>query len=127
MQDAMSQAGIDPSDVDYINTHGTSSPIGDQTEIAAIGECFAATPTPWLNATKGLTGHCIFAAGVVEAVATVIQMQERFLHPNRNLESPIDTHCRFVGSSARDAVIRVALSNSFGFGGINTSIVIGRD
>jgi malonyl-ACP decarboxylase len=79
----------------------------------------------WLNATKGLTGHCLNSAGVVELIATVIQMREGSLHPNANLEKPIHAG-RFVGATAVRERVDVAMSNSFGFGGINTSIVLRR-
>ena len=80
---------------------------------------------PWLNSTKSLTGHCLAAAGVVEAAATIIQMQQGFVHPNAGLKEPLDYEGRFVGAQSEDTAIPFALSNSFGFGGINTSILLG--
>lgn len=128
MRSAMKQAGIRPEQVDYINTHGTSTPLGDHTEIMAIKDVFCEhLPNMWVNSTKGMTGHCLFASGVAEAIATVIQMREDFVHPNRNLLQPIDRECRFVGSIAEQADICIALSNGFGFGGINTCIVIKKE
>lgn len=125
MAGALAQARLKPEDVAYLNTHGSSSPLGDQTEIQAIKRVFAQNlSTLWLNSTKALTGHCLFSAGVIETIATVIQMNKGFVHPNINLDDPIDTGCRFSGAAADDADIEVAMSNSFGFGGINTSIVM---
>lgn len=127
MRGALRQSGIDAARIDYVNTHGTSSPLGDKVEIAAIDRVFGGRfPDVWLNATKGLTGHCLSSAGVVELVACVLQMQQGFLHPNKNLEAPIDGRARFCGAEAVRTEIDVAMSNSFGFGGINTSIVLQR-
>lgn len=125
MQQALARAGIGPHQVDYLNAHGTSSPLGDETEIQAVKEVFAGHISRlWINSTKGLTGHCLSAAGVVETIASVIQMREGFVHPNINLENPIDHECRFCGHQAVPASIDTAMNNSFGFGGINTSLII---
>jgi malonyl-ACP decarboxylase len=124
---ALSQAGLSASDVEYINTHGSSSPLGDKTEAEAISHVFENhTSDLWLNSTKGLTGHCLYSAGLVEAIATVEQMRGGFLHPNKNIEDPIRKDLKFCGSEAINHSIDIALSNSFGFGGINTSIVLQR-
>lgn len=125
MESALKQASIKPTQVDYLNAHGTSSPLGDETEIKAIKTVFNENLSHlWINSTKGLTGHCLTAAGVIEAIAAVIQMGEGFVHPNTNLENPIDHECRFCGREARQASIEISMSNSFGFGGINTSIIL---
>ena len=125
MLSAMNQAKISSSDVDYINTHGSSSPLGDKTEVEAITKIFKKDAMNlWLNSTKGLTGHCLYSAGVVETIATVEQMRNGFLHPNQNLETPISNELQFCGSKYVDYQVGIALSNSFGFGGINTSIVL---
>ena len=121
MENALVDAGVSAEDIDYINTHGTGSQLGDEVEANAIRRVFGGRP--WINATKGLTGHAIFAAGLIEAVAVLVQLSEGFLHPNRNLETPIEPELRFVGSSRADTSCRVALSNAFGFGGINTAVV----
>jgi malonyl-ACP decarboxylase len=73
-----------------------------------------------------LTGHCLYSAGVVEIIATVVQMQQGFIHPNINLENPINATANFCGATAVSQQIHSAMSNSFGFGGINTSIVLQR-
>ncbi|MBD3316027.1 MAG: beta-ketoacyl-ACP synthase [Chitinivibrionales bacterium] len=127
MHTAVESSGCSLENIDYVNTHGSSSPLGDKTEAEAIRQVFKSqAPRVWLNATKGLTGHCLYSAGVVEAVATVLQMHEGFLHPNKNLEEPVQKELRFCGREAIDHRITTALSNSFGFGGINTSIVLKR-
>lgn len=125
MERALADSGTAASEVDYINAHGSSSPLGDETELKAIKEVFKEeTGRIWLNSTKGLTGHCLFSAGVVEAIASILQIRGGFVHPNANLEHPLDVGFRFAGRTAAAAPIQVVLSNSFGFGGINTSIVL---
>ncbi|QPM79761.1 beta-ketoacyl synthase N-terminal-like domain-containing protein [Myxococcus xanthus] len=123
---ALRQAGLEPRAIDYINAHGSASPLGDRTEVEAIksvwGEEVAKVD---INSTKGLVGHCLSAAGLVEVIATVSQMRHGFVHPNANLEEPIDGQCLFVGGSARRRELRHAVSNSFGFGGINSCVVVG--
>jgi malonyl-ACP decarboxylase len=125
MAKALADAGLAPGDIDYLNTHGTASPLGDETELQAIRATFGEQAgRVWINATKALTGHCLWSAGLVEAVATVQQMRQGFVHPNPNLAEPVAAGFRFAGRRAEAAEIRAALSNSFGFGGINSSIVI---
>lgn len=125
MRKALHDAGLHPDDVTYINAHATSSVIGDQVEIEALQAVFGVgLANIWVNATKGLIGHCLYASGLVESVAALIQMHDGFLHPNLNLERPISSSCRFVGAQSQEASCEVALSNAFGFGGINTSIVL---
>lgn len=127
MLSAIEQSGLSVSDIDYVNTHGSSSPLGDKTEAEAISSVFGNRASEvWLNATKGLTGHCLYSAGIVEAIATVVQMRDGFMHPNKNLQEPIHRGLRFCGSQAVEQRIDVAVSNSFGFGGINTSVVLKR-
>jgi len=125
MELALNQAQVKANQVDYLNAHGTSSPLGDETEVKAIRQVFQDHLSHlWINSTKGLTGHCLYSAGVVEAIASIIQMQDGLLHPNLNLDNPIDTSCRFSGSVSAPAKIEIAMSNSFGFGGINSSIIL---
>jgi malonyl-ACP decarboxylase len=125
IKQALQEAGISTMDIAYINTHGTGSMLGDVTEIAAIKDVFREQLEGiWLNSSKGLTGHCLYAAGVIEAIATVLQMRHGFVHPNKNLNAPIDVELCFTGDTAKPAEIPAALSNSFGFGGINTAIVL---
>ena len=125
MESALSMSKVSADQVDYLNTHGTSSPLGDETEMRAVRRVFKdILPHVWINATKGLTGHCLCSAGVVECIATIIQMKEGFVHPNVNLENPIDSQCRWVGPASVQADIQIAMSNSFGFGGINSTIIL---
>jgi malonyl-ACP decarboxylase len=126
MAAALRHAGLSPDRIGYVNTHGTGSRIGDETEVRAIREVFGAA-RPWLNSTKGLVGHCLCAAGVVEAVATLVQLRHGFLHPNAGLARPLDDTSRFVGAVARHEEVDHALSNAFGFGGFNTSVVLARN
>lgn len=127
MENALKQANLKKSDVQYLNAHGSSSVVGDDAEIKAIKSVFNESISDlWINSTKSITGHCLWSAGVTEAIGTIIQMREGFVHPNLNLDNPIDKSCRFAGRECEEAVIDVALSNSFGFGGINTSVVIKR-
>lgn len=122
---ALAQAGLEPNDIAYLNSHGSSSPLGDEVEILSILDVFKKNiKNLHINSTKGLTGHCLNTAGIVEAIATIIQMREGFIHPNVNLENPITDECCFSGSTYLKANINVAMSNSFGFGGVNSSIVI---
>ncbi|GMU03307.1 polyketide biosynthesis malonyl-ACP decarboxylase PksF [Corallococcus caeni] len=125
MRKALSRAGVAPEAVDYVNAHASASTAGDDAEVQALREVFGGhLGRVWLNATKGLLGHCLFSAGVVECIATVLQLRGGFLHRNANLREPLARDCRFCGDAATAQSIGVALSNSFGFGGINTSVVI---
>jgi malonyl-ACP decarboxylase len=125
MKSALDKAHVKIDEVDYLNAHGTSSPLGDQTEIKAIRQVFQDRLSDvWINSTKGLTGHCLYSAGIVEAIATIIQMQQGFIHPNLNLDNPIETRCRFSDSTSVSTQIKTAMSNAFGLGGINSSIIL---
>ncbi|MEU3039548.1 MULTISPECIES: beta-ketoacyl synthase N-terminal-like domain-containing protein [Streptomyces] len=125
MSAALRMAGLSPEDIDYVNAHGTGTVLGDRTEAAALRRLFGARPDgPWINATKALTGHCLHAAGVVEAVATVVQMTGGFVHANVHLRRPVDAALRFAGRRAEPAHLAHALSNSFGFGGVGTSVLL---
>ena len=124
---ALERAGVDTTQVDYINAHGTSTPMGDITEAKAISRVLGnEVERVLVNSTKSLTGHCLFSAGVIEAVATVVQANENFVHPNLNLEEPIDIQLNYCPDICLSAEIDIAISNSYGFGGINTSIIIKR-
>jgi 3-oxoacyl-[acyl-carrier-protein] synthase II len=129
MKMAFADAGIDPGEVDYINAHGTSTPLGDAAETRviklALGEEKArATP---ISSTKGATGHCLGAGGAVEAIFSTLAIRDGKLPPTINYEVP-DPECDldYVPNVSRDADVRVAISNSFGFGGHNASIVLKR-
>ncbi|MCS1407948.1 MAG: Polyketide biosynthesis malonyl-ACP decarboxylase PksF [Verrucomicrobia subdivision 3 bacterium] len=126
MREALMDAGVGAGEVGYINAHGTSSPLGDAVECEAIKAVFGGLlGGMWVNASKSLLGHCMSAAGVVEGVGVLVQLRGGFLHPNLNLEDPIDEEVRFVGSEAVGYSGCLGMSNSFGFGGINSSLVMG--
>jgi malonyl-ACP decarboxylase len=126
MREALDGAGVLPPAVDYLNAHGTGTPAGDDAECEAIASVFAGAAGPWINSTKALTGHTLYAAGIVEAIATVIQMKGGFVHPNPALREPIAPGLRFAGPVAEEANIDVSLSNSFSVGGINSSVAFRR-
>lgn len=125
---ALEDARVNPEQVQYINAHATSTPIGDVVEVRAIKKVFGehAYKIP-VNATKSMTGHPLTGAGLVELVAVIEQMRNHVLHPTINLEEP-DPECDldFVPNQARDYQFDIAVSNGFGFGGLNTAVVIGR-
>ena len=129
MKNAFADAGIDPNEIDYINAHGTSTPLGDASETRviklAVGE-EAAYRIP-ISSTKGATGHCLGAAGAVEALFSVLAIHDGKLPPTINYEVA-DPECDldYIPNESRDADVRVAVSNSFGFGGHNASIVLKR-
>ncbi|RKT17081.1 malonyl-ACP decarboxylase [Streptomyces sp. 1114.5] len=126
MARAIRHAGLTPDRIDYVNAHGTGSALGDEVELTALRTVFGSGPgQPWVNSTKGLVGHCLCAAGVVEAVASLLQMRDGFVHPNANLARPLDAGVRLVGERAQSASIGHAMSNGFGFGGFSTSVVFG--
>jgi 3-oxoacyl-[acyl-carrier-protein] synthase II len=126
MQIAMKHAKVAPAEVDYINAHGTSTPIGDICETKAIKDAFgeAAYKVP-VSSTKSVTGHLLGAAGGVELAACALAMRDGIIPPTINLDNP-DPECDldYVSHKAREAKVKVALSNSFGFGGHNSSVVI---
>jgi 3-oxoacyl-[acyl-carrier-protein] synthase II len=126
---ALRDAGVDPGEVDYINAHGTSTPLGDSAETRviklALGEENARN-TP-VSSTKGATGHCLGAAGAVEATFSILAVHHGVLPPTINYDDP-DPDCDldYIPNESREADVRVALSNSFGFGGHNATIVLRR-
>lgn len=120
IQDALAASAWRPSEVDYVNPHGTGSIVGDETELQALRLCGLADAH--LNATKSLTGHGLSAAGSVEVIATLLQMRARRLHPTRNLDNPIDPSLNWVRERPLDRAISKALTLSMGFGGINTAL-----
>lgn len=122
IQNTLEQAGVSARDIDYISPHGTGSVIGDETEIRAICDC--GLSYAYINATKSITGHGLSAAGNVEVIATLLQMQESRIHPTRNLYEPIEPSCNWVQDESMTHVIKHALKLSMGFGGINTAICL---
>jgi 3-oxoacyl-[acyl-carrier-protein] synthase II len=128
MKKALRDAGLEPSDVDYINAHGTSTPLGDAMETKAIKYALGDHAYKvMISSNKSMFGHCLGAAGALEAAATVLCMQAGMIAPTINLEEP-DPACDldYVPNVARKAEVDVAMSNSFGFGGHNAAIVLRR-
>jgi len=129
MSMAFADAGIDPAEIDYINAHGTSTPLGDASETRVIKRAIGeenARKIP-ISSTKGATGHCLGAAGGVEAIFCTLSIRDGVLPPTINQESP-DPECDldYIPNEARRADVRIAVSNSFGFGGHNACIVLRR-
>jgi 3-oxoacyl-[acyl-carrier-protein] synthase II len=128
MRNALKDAAVEPREVSYINAHGTSTPLGDIAETKAVkrllGEHAARAA---VNSTKSMTGHLLGAAGAVEAVFTALAIRDQVSPPTINLRTP-DPECDldYVPNEARKMPIRVALSNSFGFGGTNATLVFAR-
>ena len=129
MRRALARAGVEPEQVGYINAHGTSTPLGDAAETKAIKEVFGDHAYELaVSSTKSVTGHCFGAAGAVEAMMCVLAIHHGVLPPTMNYREP-DPACDldYVPNESREAPdLNVALSNSFGFGGHNASIVIRR-
>jgi 3-oxoacyl-[acyl-carrier-protein] synthase II len=128
MQLALSDAGIRPEEVDYINAHGTSTKPNDRIETVAIKKAFGAHARKLaVSSSKSMLGHMLGAGGAVEAAFTALALSEGVIPPTINLENP-DPECDldYVPNKARKQEIRIALSNSFGFGGLNASLVIAR-
>jgi 3-oxoacyl-[acyl-carrier-protein] synthase II len=128
MRNALKDAALDDSAVDYINAHGTSTPLGDIAETKAVKRALGAhAPKAVVNSTKSMTGHLLGAAGAVEAVFTALAIRDQVAPPTINLRTP-DPECDldYVPNTARKMPIRVAMSNSFGFGGTNGTLVFAR-
>ena len=126
MTAALRDAGIDASEVDYVNAHGTSTPAGDIGETVAIKRTFGdAAKNLAVSSTKSTTGHLLGAAGVVEAIFCALAIRDQVIPPTTNLENQ-DPECDldYVPNEARDAKVRTVVSNSFGFGGTNGSLVL---
>jgi 3-oxoacyl-[acyl-carrier-protein] synthase II len=120
---ALEDAGVQPAAVGHVNAHGTSTPLNDAAESQAIGKVFGA-PSPAVTSTKGVTGHLVGAAGAVEAVATVLALRARLVPPVANHQTPDpEITIDVVHGAARQVASGAALSNSFGFGGHNASLV----
>jgi 3-oxoacyl-[acyl-carrier-protein] synthase II len=124
IQNALSNAGVKAEDVNYINAHATSTPLGDMTEVNALKKIFHYPEKIVMNATKSMIGHSLGAAGGLEAVVTVKAITDGIVHPTINLENP-ETGIDFqIPTQALKHEVKVAISNSFGFGGHNATIVL---
>jgi len=125
MRLALQDAGMEPTDIDYVNAHGTSTPLNDMYETDAIKEVFGGHSRDLaISSTKSMTGHMLGAAGGVEAIFSVKAIQEEIVPPTINLDNP-DPKCdlNYVPHTAQSRKIKAAMSNTFGFGGVNSVVV----
>jgi 3-oxoacyl-[acyl-carrier-protein] synthase II len=125
MSAAIRRAGVSPSDIDYINAHGTSTPLGDEIELKAVERLVGnAGGNIAMSSTKSSIGHLLGAAGAVEAIFCLLAMRDGVVPPTLNLDNPsVATSIDLVPHTARQRPVEVALSNSFGFGGTNASLI----
>jgi 3-oxoacyl-[acyl-carrier-protein] synthase II len=128
MTAAVKRAGIEPADIDYINAHGTSTPMGDEIELAAVERLFGnAAGKVSMSSTKSATGHLLGAAGAVEAIFSALSIRDNIAPPTLNLDNPsVPTAIDLVPHKAHRRTIDTVLSNSFGFGGTNASLILRR-
>lgn len=128
MQRALKDAGISPAEIDYINTHGTSTPLGDLAELKAITNVFGEHAYAMnISSTKSMTGHLLGAAGAIEAIATILAIKHDTVPPTINNENPdpdLDPKLNLTFNTMQKRPIRAAISNTFGFGGHNAAVVI---
>jgi len=126
MQMALKRAGFMPSDIDYVNAHGTSTPLGDEIELRAVERLFGnAAERVSMSSTKSSIGHLLGAAGAVEAIFCILALRDQICPPTLNLDNPsVETKIDLVPHKAKKKEIRAALSNSFGFGGTNATLIL---
>jgi 3-oxoacyl-[acyl-carrier-protein] synthase II len=126
MQAAIKRAGISPSDIDYVNAHGTSTPLGDEIELGAVTRLMGNhASSVSMSSTKSAIGHLLGAAGAVEAIFSLMAIRDNVAPPTINLDNPsVDSPIDLVPHKPRQRPIDIALSNSFGFGGTNASLVM---
>ena len=126
MQNAITDAGLSPVDIGYINAHGTSTPLNDKGEALAINSVFGDINVP-VSSTKAMTGHLLGAAGAVEAIVCALAVRDGFLPPNINLcERDPDCDLNIITGNGLSAPVYHAMSNSFGFGGHNATVIISK-
>ncbi len=130
MQFALKEAGLTTSDIDYINVHGTSTPLGDVAETRAIQAVFGENAYDLnISSTKSMMGHLLGAAGAVEAIASILAINHGFIPPTINHfedDPEIDNRLNFTFNEAQQRDVKAVMSNGFGFGGHNTSLIFGR-
>jgi len=128
MEMALRKSGLNPEDIGYINAHGTSTPLGDEIEVGAVKRLFGSSASELaMSSTKSAIGHLLGAAGGVEAVFSILAMNEGVLPPTINLDNPSDgLDLNLVPNTAQEKKVDAVLSNSFGFGGTNASLVMKR-
>jgi 3-oxoacyl-[acyl-carrier-protein] synthase II len=126
MQMALKRADLAPSDIDYVNAHGTSTPLGDEIELRAVERLFGnASAKMSMSSTKSSIGHLLGAAGAVEAIFSVLAIRDQIVPPTLNLDNPsVETKLDLVPLQAKKREVKAALSNSFGFGGTNASLIL---
>ena len=126
MQMALKRAGLMPGDIDYVNAHGTSTPVGDEIELAAVERLFGnAAANVSMSSTKSSIGHLLGAAGAVEAVFCILALRDQICPPTLNLDNPsVESKIDLVPHKAKKRQIRATLSNSFGFGGTNATLIL---
>lgn len=126
MAQAIADAGLKPSDIGYVNTHGTGTPVGDPIEMAAIREVFSSSPA--INSTKSQTGHMVGATGAAEIIFSSLMLEKDFISPSLNLDDPDPefSWADFVRTCRTGSGIKHAISNSFAFGGSNAAVVVSR-
>ncbi len=128
MQRALSDAGISPEEIDYVNTHGTSTPLGDVAELKAIKDVFGAHAYKMnISSTKSMTGHLIGAAGALEGIATILAVKNDTIPPTinvQNVDPEIDANLNLTPNKMQKREVRAAVSNTFGFGGHNAAIIV---
>jgi 3-oxoacyl-[acyl-carrier-protein] synthase II len=128
MISALDDAQISPNDVDYVNVHGTSTPLGDIAEVKAIQQVFGEHAYQLnISSTKSMTGHLLGAAGAIEAIASILAVKHDIVPPTINhfTDDPeLDTKLNFTFNKPQKRVVNIALSNTFGFGGHNTTVIV---
>jgi len=128
MQNALEDAQMKPEDIDYINVHGTSTPLGDIAESKAIKEVYGDHAYNInISSTKSMTGHLLGAAGAVEAIASILAIQKGIIPPtinNQNFDDQLDVKLNFTLNKAQKKEVNAIMSNTFGFGGHNASIIL---
>lgn len=127
MKSALKKAGMTPADIGYINTHGTSTPLGDPIEVTAIKTLFGSDAIPPVSSTKGNTGHLMGAGGITEVIACIKAIETGILPPTLNYKTP-DPQCDldFIPEGPRKTDVNAAMSNALGFGGQNSSIIVSK-
>jgi 3-oxoacyl-[acyl-carrier-protein] synthase II len=126
MQMALKRAGLMPADIDYVNAHGTSTPLGDEIELRAVERLFGnAAERVSMSSTKSSIGHLLGAAGAVEAIFSILALRDQICPPTLNLDNPsVETKIDLVPHKAKKREVKAALSNSFGFGGTNATLIL---
>lgn len=126
MQLALTEAKLNPADLDYLNLHATSTPVGDIAELNAVTKVFGASPNLWVSSTKSMTGHLLGAAGAVEAILAIKSIEDNVIPASINIENldpQIPEGIQIVVNQAMEKTVNVAMSNAFGFGGHNSTVI----